>query len=305
MEQIFSSLIPIFSLIVIGYLFKKISFPSNEFWPMADKLTYYVLMPALLIITLSKAKLDSNDINLIFVSILAIFLTMILLMIFNKISPTQNSSFTSIVQGGIRFNTYVFLALSASIFGDSGLAMAAVIITFAIPILNIFCITIFALYSQNSKINFLYLLNSILRNPLIIACLMGSLINFSNINIPISIEKLLQILSSAALPLGLLSIGYTLVLKEIKSSKKDLTISTIAKFLILPITIYLFAKLFELDNSMISILVLFAIMPTAPSSFILARQLNGNLPLMTSIITVQTLLSVLFLAIFVNYFIYF
>jgi predicted permease len=134
---------------------------------------------------------------------------------------------------------------------------------------------------------------------------MGSLINFSNINIPISIEKLLQILSNAALPLGLLSIGYTLVLKEIKSSKKDLTISTIAKFLILPITIYLFAKLFELDNSMISILVLFAIMPTAPSSFILARQLNGNLPLMTSIITVQTLLSVLFLAIFVNYFIYF
>ncbi|MEN5387940.1 AEC family transporter [Aliarcobacter skirrowii] len=305
MEQIFTSLIPIFSLIMIGYLFKKISFPSNEFWPMADKLTYYVLMPALLIITLSKAKLESSDINLIFVSILAIFLTMILLMIFNKISPTQNSSFTSIVQGGIRFNTYVFLALSASIFGDSGLAMAAVIITFAIPILNIFCITIFALYSQNSKINFLYLLNSILRNPLIIACLMGSLINFSSISIPISIEKLLQILSNAALPLGLLSIGYTLVLKEIKSSKKDLTISTIAKFLILPVTIYLFAKLFELDNSMISILVLFAIMPTAPSSFILARQLNGNLSLMTSIITVQTLLSVLFLTIFVNYFIYF
>lgn len=305
MEQIFSSLIPIFSLIMIGYLFKKISFPSNEFWPMADKLTYYVLMPALLIITLSKAKLESSDINLIIVSILAIFSTMILLMIFNKISPTQNSSFTSIVQGGIRFNTYVFLALSASIFGDSGLAMAAVIITFAIPILNIFCITIFALYSQNSKINFLYLLNSILRNPLIISCLIGSLINFSSISIPISIEKLLQILSNAALPLGLLSIGYTLVLKEIKSSKKDLTISTIAKFLILPVTIYLFAKLFELDNSMISILVLFAIMPTAPSSFILARQLNGNLPLMTSIITVQTLLSVLFLAIFVNYFIYF
>ena len=42
-------------------------------------------------------------------------------MIFNKISPTQNSSFTSIVQGGIRFNTYVFLALSASIFWDKGL----------------------------------------------------------------------------------------------------------------------------------------------------------------------------------------
>ncbi|MFY9093166.1 AEC family transporter, partial [Aliarcobacter butzleri] len=103
MEQIFSSLIPIFSLIVIGYLFKKISFPSHEFWPMADKLTYYILMPALLVLTLSKAKFDVNSITFILVSILAIFITMIILMIFNKFSPTTNDSFTSIVQGGIRF----------------------------------------------------------------------------------------------------------------------------------------------------------------------------------------------------------
>ena len=109
MEHIFTSLIPIFSLIVIGYLFKKISFPSHDFWPMADKLTYYILMPALLIFTLSKAKIDSSSITFISVCLLAIFITMIILMIFNKISPTQNSSFTSVVQGGIRFNTLDFL----------------------------------------------------------------------------------------------------------------------------------------------------------------------------------------------------
>ncbi|MFW3373271.1 AEC family transporter [Aliarcobacter butzleri] len=302
MEQIFSSLIPIFSLIVIGYLFKKISFPSHEFWPMADKLTYYILMPALLVLTLSKAKFDANSITFILVSILAIFITMIILMIFNKFSPTTNDSFTSIVQGGIRFNTYVFLALSGSIFGQNGLILSAIIITFAIPILNIFCITIFALYSQNNKIDFMYLLKSIFKNPLIISCVIGALINFSTLQIPISIENLLKILSSAALPMGLLSIGYALVLKEIKSTKKDLSVSSIAKFVVLPIIIYFLGKAFQLDERMISILVLFAIMPTAPSSFILARQLNGDLSLMTTIITVQTILAGLFLIIFVKYF---
>lgn len=302
MEQIFSSLIPIFSLIVIGYLFKKISFPSHEFWPMADKLTYYILMPALLVLTLSKAKFDANSITFILVSILAIFITMIILMIFNKFSPTTNDSFTSIVQGGIRFNTYVFLALSGSIFGQNGLILSAIIITFAIPILNIFCITIFALYSQNNKIDFMYLLKSIFKNPLIISCVIGALINFSTLQIPISIENLLKILSSAALPMGLLSIGYALVLKEIKSTKKDLSVSCISKFVVLPIIIYFLGKAFQLDEIMISILVLFAIMPTAPSSFILARQLNGDLSLMTTIITVQTILAGLFLIIFVKYF---
>jgi len=303
MEQIFSSLVPIFSLIVLGYLFKKISFPSHEFWPMADKLTYYILMPSLLIFTLSKAKIDLSSINLILVSLLAIFLTLLLLMIFNKISPTANSSFTSIVQGGIRFNTYVFLALSGSIFGEKGLILAAIIISFAIPILNILCISIFALYSNNNKIDFSYLIKSIIQNPLIISCVIGILINFSDIKIPISIENLLKILSSAALPLGLLSIGYTLVLKEIKNAKKDLIIAILAKFILLPILIFFIGKAFSLNELMISILVLFAIMPTAPSSFILTRQLKGDLPLMTSIITIQTVVATLFLILFVKYFV--
>lgn len=303
MEHIFSALIPVFSLILIGYLFKKISFPSNEFWPMADKLTYFVLMPALLIYKLSSAKFDENSINFILVSLLAIFFTMILLIVFNKINPTKNSSFTSIVQGGIRFNTYVFLALSGSIFGDKGLVLSAIILTFAIPFINILCVTIFALYSDNKKLDFFYLVKSIVKNPLIIGCAIGGFINFLSIPLPVSAKNLLQILSEAALPLGLLSIGYALVLKEIGSSKKDLVISSIAKFITLPILIFIFSKFFGLNEIMISILVLFALMPTAPSSFILARQLGGDISLMTSIITVQTIISAFFIILFLKFFI--
>lgn len=302
MEYIFSSLLPVFGLILLGYYFKRISFPSHEFWPMADKLTYFILMPSLLIHELSKAKFQSESLEFILSSLIAIFLTLLCLIIYNKIFPTKNSSFTSIVQGGIRFNTYVFLALSGSIFGNTGLVLSAIILTFAIPILNILCITIFASYSNN-KLDFKYLLKSIIENPLIIGCFIGSSINFMSIPIPISIENLLQILGKAALPLGLLSIGYALVLKDISSVKKDLIISCIAKFIILPIFIYMIGKAFDLNEMMISILVLFAILPTAPSSFILARQLGGNIPLITSIITVQTLLSALFIILFLKFFI--
>ena len=303
MEQIFSALIPVFALIFIGFFFKKISFPSHEFWPMADKLTYFILMPALLIFELSKAKFHSDSINFVFTSLLAIFVTMIILMIFNKSFPTKNSSFTSVIQGGIRFNTYVFLALSGSIFGSEGLVLAAIILTFAIPFINILCISIFALYSENNKLDFGYLIKSIIKNPLIIGCVIGGTINILSIPIHVSIENLIQILSKAALPLGLLSIGYALVLKEITSTKKDLIISSIAKFLILPSLIFIFGKLFGLNELMISILVLFALLPTAPSSFILARQLGGDISLMTTIITVQTLLSALFIILFLKLFI--
>lgn len=303
MEHIFSALVPVFGLILIGYLFKRISFPSHEFWPMADKLTYFILMPALLIYKLSNAKFEENSVSFVLASLIAIFLTMIILIIVNKITPTKNSSFTSIVQGGIRFNTYVFLAISGSIFGDTGLVLSAIILTFAIPFINILCVTIFALYSDNSKLDFMYLIKSIIKNPLIIGCVVGGAINFFAIPIHVSLGNLLEILSKAALPLGLLSIGYALVLKDLKSAKKDMFISCLAKFIILPLFIYLFGKMFGLDDIMISILVLFSVLPTAPSSFILARQLGGDISLMTSIITVQTLASAFFIIIFLKMFI--
>lgn len=302
MEYIFTSLVPVFGLILIGYFFKIISFPSHEFWPLADKLTYFVLMPALLIYTLSKAKLDINSVNLVLVSLLAIFLTMIFLIVFNKLSPANNSSFTSIVQGGIRFNTYVFLALSSSIFGNEGLILSAIILTFAIPFINILCVTVFAIYSQNNKLDFIYLVKSIVKNPLIIGCFIGGSLNILNISLPISISNIFKILSEAALPLGLLSIGYALVLKDMKNVKKDLFISSFAKFMILPIFIYTLGNLFDLNETMIAVLVLFSLLPTAPSSFILARQLGGDLPLMTTIITVQTLVSALFIILFLKFF---
>lgn len=304
MEHIFSALIPVFGLILIGYFFKRIKFPSHEFWPQADKLTYYVLMPSLLIYKLSNASLDSKDsFSFVLAALLAIFFTMIFLILINKIKPTNASAFTSVIQGGIRFNTYVYLALAGAIFGNDGLILSAIILTFAIPFINILCITIFALYISNEKLNFLYLLKSIITNPLIIACIIGGSINFSGIHFPLIINNTLEILSKAALPMGLLSVGFGLVIREIKSSKTELFISSFAKHLIMPVLIFVFAKYFELDDMMISILVLFAVLPTAPSSFILARQLGGDIGLMSSIITVQTLVSALFIVLVLKFFI--
>jgi len=304
MTHIFTALIPIFSLIMIGYYFKRIKFPSHEFWPNADKLTYYILMPSLLIYKLSTASLEvSNSVNFILTALLSITIVLILLMITNKFFSSKASSFTSIVQGGIRFNTYVFLALVDSIYSDEGLILAVLLITFVIPFINILCISVFALYVSENKLTFTYLLKSIFTNPLIIACLIGGSINFIGFEFPIVLERIFEILGSAALPLGLLSVGFGLVIKEINSSKNELFISNIAKLILTPLIMFFIARLFELDNQMLAILIIFAVLPTAPSSFVLARQLGGDIRLMSSIITVQTLLSILFIILVLNYFV--
>ncbi|MGB6328164.1 MAG: AEC family transporter [Halarcobacter sp.] len=297
MEHIISALIPIFLLILIGYLFKRIKFPSNEFWANADKLTYYVLMPSLLVYKLSTASLDGLDaIDFVLTGILGILAVLVVNLILNSKSKTSGASFSSVVQGAVRFNTYVYLALITAIFGDEGIALAALLITFAIPLINVICITIFAVFVNDKKATFLGMLKSIITNPLIIACILGGGINYLDFTLPIITLNLLKILSASALPMGLLSIGFSLDLSSVKEAKAELIISSVLKLLVMPLFMYLIGTYFSLSTILLSIVIIFAAMPTAPSSFILSRQLGGDTRLMASIITFQTLLSVLSLS---------
>lgn len=292
MEHILTALIPIFLLILTGFSFKKINFPSAEFWKNADKLTYFVLMPALLIFKLSTANLDNlNAIDFVITGILGIVFVLVISIIIKFKMNTSGASFTSVVQGAIRFNTYVFLGLIAAILGDEGIALSALLITFAIPIINVICITVFAIYVNDTKATFMGMIKSIVKNPLIVACVIGGSINYFDFYMPIIAIKFLEILSASALPLGLLSIGFALDLNSIKEAKLELVVSSVLKLVVMPIAMFFIGKLFALDSFLLTILIIFAAMPTASSSFILARQLGGDTKLMASIITFETLFS--------------
>ena len=89
-------------------------------------------------------------------------------------------------------------------------------------------------------------MKSILYNPLIIACFIGAFINITNIHIPLVLNNTLLIISSAALPLGLISVGVGLNLNNILNVKNEILISSLAKFIILPLIFYIFATLVNL-----------------------------------------------------------
>ncbi len=295
MQNIIEALLPIFFLIILGYFFKRIKFPNEEFWASSDKFTYYVLFPALLIYKLSTASLEGID---GFNFILSAFLTMIVLtlalMLFNRfIKKFKGDAFTSIYQGAIRFNTYVFLALVDAIFGDSGLVLAALLMTFMIPLINIFCISIFSIYAASNKITVKSFMLSIVKNPLIMGCVVGGFLNFFGITLFTPLEKTLGILSSAALPLGLLSVGVGLHLSSIKEAKLELILAIIVKLVVYPLAIYFIGQALGITGLALLVLVVFGSMPTASSAYILARQLGGDLKLMSAVITMQTLLSIL------------
>ncbi len=293
MGTLLAALAPIFSLILIGYALKHFAFPSQDFWPQLDKLTYYILIPAMLIYKLSTATLQNSTDALVMIQIIfsSLLILTILLIVTQKLIHFSGAVFTSVYQGAIRYNTYVYLALIDALYGDEGIVLAAFLITFAIPFINILCVSIFGFYVRDGKFSFIRVGKSILSNPLIIACLLGGFLNFSTIGLPFGTEALMAMLGAPGIPLGLLSIGVGLRFRSLGTLSPDFWISSIAKLAILPLIMAGLCVVLGVDGLMLNIVVLFGAMPTAAAAYILARQMGGDVELMSALITGQTLLA--------------
>ncbi|SFC26389.1 hypothetical protein SAMN05660443_1973 [Marinospirillum celere] len=285
---------PVFVVLLLGVVLKRLAFPAHDFWPQLERLVYFFLFPAMLVTRLALADFSGLAVSRVLLAVFLLLLVMTgITLLLKRLISREGAEFTSVYQGGLRFNTYVALATSAELFGSLGLALAAVIMALMIPLLNLLCVLVFAVYGGEQKSDLRSTFLAVVKNPLILACVVGILLNLTGIGLPGWSQPVMEILARAALPLGLLAVGVALNLSALRSAGGPLVFSSLLKLLLMPLLAMGMSQLLGLSTQEQAVLVLFAAMPTATSAYILARQLGGDAPLMAAIITAQTLAAML------------
>ena len=288
---------PVFILIILGNLLRRIGVPDLSFWHISDKLVYWVLIPALLFHHVSKITLSSTMLaNSAVVILSGLFVVTTLSFIAGKVFGYTPQIWTSVMQGAARHNAFIALAIAGSIFGDEGLALGASFMVILIPIINIVIVSTMASTlnqdtDNNSRPGIFDVLFELIKNPFILAIAAGLIISFVDAERIIIIHETTGLLGSAALPIMLLCIGANIKIREISLSITPIIIANFLKLLIFPIVVFFVAKLMNLSLFETTIAVIFAAVPTAASSYSLAKQFVGDTQLMTSIITIQVALS--------------
>lgn len=293
MNPIVQALLPVLSLILIGLLLKQARFMDNSAWSGMEKLTYYLLFPSLLIHTLGEQKIEAMPWQNIFIVVVSVlFLASLSLILWHLLfSSTSGATFTSIFQGGVRFNTYIALALAQALFGKPGLTTAAVAAGFMIVIINLLSISALSYWGNGEGRGLRGVIKEIFVNPLIIACLIGWSLNLSGIGLPGPSQEILEIIGRGALPFGLLAVGAALKPKAMLDHLTPSAIASLVQFCLKPLAAYSMISLYAISGVTASVLMILFIVPTAPSAYILARQLGGDSETMASIITLQTVLA--------------
>ncbi|SFJ95137.1 hypothetical protein SAMN04488082_11078 [Desulfomicrobium apsheronum] len=293
--NVLQTILPIFLLILTGFVLRKAEFPSAAFWPQVERLTYYVLFPALLVGKL--ASLHITDQPVLFMSVtLALSISAIagLLLIMRPLVQKDGPAFTSIFQGAIRPNTYIGLSAAGGLFGDEGLTLSAVALMTIIPLVNVLCVLVLSRHGRDTNIRGLQeTLVQLGRNPLILSCIAGFTLQFLNISLPAPVLEGLHLLGSASLPLGLLAVGAGMSFTAALEGWKDIGVGSIFKLLLLPLLAFGIGRTLGLSGTPMGVCLVFTAVPVSVSSYILARVLGGDYDRMAAIITIQTLLALL------------
>ncbi|WMT88105.1 AEC family transporter [Pelagibacterium sp. 26DY04] len=289
---IFSALLPIALIIALGHLLKRFGFLSEPFWPQAERLAYFVLLPLLFAHGLYRADLSGVPIALIAAGLVgpAVVGTLALLAA-NRFTRFDGPVLTSVIQGGIRFNNYVGVTAAVGLLGVSGAALAAVANAILVPTVNILCALIFARFGTRQP-TALGVVKSIALNPLILGCLAGVLLRLTGIALPAGIEGFMQAMGQAALPVGLLCVGAALNWEALGRGLKSVLVATATRFVLVPAVTAAICLAVGLTGPAALVVLLIQCLPTASSAYVMARQLGGDAPLMAGIIAFQTVAGV-------------
>ena len=285
------AVLPIAWILGLGFAIKRFSNVDESFWRGLEWVSYWVLMPSLLIEVIIRAPDISVPwgplIGSVYSTLGIITLFAILAWRIGLFGPSY-ASFTSVYQGIVRFNTFISLALAAGLRPDllPHVAIAAAII---IVIINIACVSVMT--AKHSGFELAHVVRELSKNPLILACVIGGMgrsLEFADA-FPISG---LALIGQAALPMGVLCLGAGLQWQAVRAGLGLTSFSVVTQLILKPLMFLGLALWMGLADDWVLVGLLLTCVSTAASSYILARQLGGDAQLMAGIVAVQTVLSI-------------
>lgn len=286
--------IPIFAIIFLSYLLKKRGFFPDGFAEGADKIIFKVFLPVLLFKDIAAGRI-TETFDLKFFLFCAISTTVYFFAIWAgaELFLKDKSMVGAFTQGAFRGSLAVLgVAFIQNIYGHAGLAPLMIVAT--VPLYNIYAVLVLTVRANKPRSGAGILratIKGIVTNPIILGILCGLPFSLLEIEFPAMIGKTIDLLSAPATPLALVSIGAGFEgAKAIRKLKPTLAASLI-KLVLLPCIFLPIACLLGFRNQALVAILIMTGAPSTVTCYIMAKNMDGDAVLSSSIIVMTTALS--------------
>lgn len=285
--------IPLFLMMVTGYLLKMIGYVDASGAAMMNKLVFRLFLPALLFLDLAqedfKAIWDGEMVLFCFVTTILSILIAVLISLIDKDRKERGE----IIQGAFRSGAATLgIAFMLNIYDNA--TAAALMIIGSVPLYNIMSVIILSITAQDQELDRTGVLKKTVRNlvtnPIILSIAFGMLWSLLRLPMPVIMKKSVTYLGNVASPLALIVLGSEFEFKAAGAKLKEIAASSFAKLILFCVIFLPFAVLLGFrDEKLVAILIMLG-SGTTTSSFIMAKNMGHDGVISSSVVMITTLL---------------
>lgn len=289
---VFESLLPVVIVISLGLLLRESKIVSKENWLGIELLSYWLLFPVLVVVSLLKMDLSKFSLESVTKSyLLAVLVHLLIIWMLRKplrkYLGVNGRSYSSIFQTSTRWNAFIALAIAHNFAGDQGLAIVALLMAVTIPVLNFTNIVVLTLCCSDSKPTIAATVINTIKVPIIWGALIGLSLNLAKVPIYEPLMVSFDIIGRAGLGIGLLTVGAGLQIKTMFRPRMTVLIGFTAKLLLFPLLVLISSMIFQVSGLALQISILSASVATAMNGYVLARQMGGDADLYATTASLQ------------------
>lgn len=298
MENLIYSLnatVPVFLVIVAGYIFKKIGWINKGFIKSANKITFTVTLPLLLVQDMMNNHfLEVFELRYVLYCAVVTTLCFAGTAIAARIFIKDKSIIAEFVQASYRSSAAILgTAFVLNIYGNTG--MVPLMIIGAVPLYNIYAVIILTLecpekgaVQDNTMVK---TLKGIITNPIILGILAGVVLSALKVQFPPMIDNTVSSLAKLTTPLALIAIGGSFEIGKAIKKLKPAVVATVLKLAGWPIIFLPIAVAMGFRDAKLMAIVIMLGSPTTPSCYIMAKNMKSEGTLTSSVIVLTTLFS--------------
>lgn len=292
--------LPVFALILVGWLARKLKILDETALTELNRFVVYLALPALLFDIIANA-MWADLAQPAFISTFSIgMMVVFFLTLFVQLRRTRHLADAAIdaLNAGYANTGFIGFPLVIVFLGHEALAPTLIATILTVSVLFGIGIIIIETGLQGEvkrRIIFTRVAKSLIKNPLLVSPAIAICIPLSGLTVPDSINVFLKLLGGAASPCALIALGLFLAGQSDKRTNNDhftVTLLVVLKLLIQPALTWWFAtKVFHLSPLLVHTAVLLAALPTGTGPFMLAEFYRREASTTSKCVLVSTVLS--------------
>ena len=291
-----NTVLPVFILVMVGWYIRHRGTVDESFIGAVSNVVFYYALPAGIFMDVATTDLHEL-VNPRFVAVTMLGTAGVFFTAWFVISRIYHDGreVAAAVHSAYRGNyIYIGVPIIQNILQTTTLTCSVLVITFVLSLYNVLAVLILSVYSGDmSQLNFKHLALTLLKNPMIIATLLGIAYALTGLPLTPVAAKSLGYLKVIASPLALLMIAMRMVGNSAKGKGGLIRLALLFKLVLGPLVMTCVAVLLGMSQEeIVTISVLFGT-PCAMNVYIMTKSMGGDDGTAASIIVSSVLLSIL------------